>query len=81
MELPGTSLDAIPNLPGGRWSSLSPHEVIDSGLKSSEGALHVGAVVNARPQENRVDDQEDPAPALEQDGAEKEATPQCNLKS
>lgn len=41
----------------------------------------MGAVVNARPQEGCVDDQEDPAPPLEQDGAEQEAAPQSNLQS
>lgn len=81
MESPGTSLDAIPDLSGGRWSTLGPDEVIDSGLKSSKRALHVGTVVNARPQEGSVDGQQDPAPTLEQDGAKQKATPQGDLKA
>lgn len=81
MESPGTSLDSIPNLSGGRWSALSPDEVIDSGLKSGKRALHVSAVVNARPQEGSVDGQQDPAPTLEQDGAKQKAAPQSNLKA
>lgn len=81
MESPGAPLDGIPNLPGGRRGTLSPDEVIDSGLKSSKGALHVGAVVNARPQEGSVDGQQNPAPTLEQDGAQQKPTPQGDLKA
>lgn len=81
MESPGTSLDGIPNLSGSRWSALSPDEVIDSGLKSGKRALHVGAVVNARPQEGSVDGQQDPAPTLEQDSAKQKAAPQGDFKA
>lgn len=81
MEGPGTTLDAIPNLAGGRWGALGTDEVIDSGLKSGKRALHVGAVVNARPEEDCVDSQKDPAPTLEQNGAQEQPTPQGNLKT
>lgn len=81
MELPGASLDTIPNLSGSRWRALSSNKVINPRLELCERALDVSALAEASAEERGVDDQQDPAPTLEEDGREEETRPQRNLEA
>lgn len=81
MELPGTTLDAIPNLPGCRRRSLSTQLAIDPSLKCRERVLDMGALAESGAEEDGVEGKQDPAAALEKDGGTEEAGPQSDLKA
>lgn len=81
VELPGTALDALPDLARSRGRALGSDEVIDAGLDLAERVLDVAALREARTQEGGVDGQQDPRPALEQDGGEQQTDPEEDLEA
>lgn len=81
MELSHATLDRIPSRPSGRGSALGAHLVVDACLERGKRVLDVGALVEAGAQEGRVQSQEDPASALEENGGEEEADPEEDLEN
>lgn len=81
MELPGTTLDAIPNLPERGRDSLSAKLAVDSGLEDREGVLHVRALGETSAEEGGVESQQDPAAALENNGPDEKTNPEGDLES
>ena len=81
VELLSATLDGVPDLSGGRGSTLSTNERVDSSVKLSERVLDVGALGETSSEEGSVQSQEDPRSALEEDGGEKNANPEEDLES
>ena len=81
MELPGASLDTVPDLPGGGRSSLSSDERVDADAELLKGGLDVRALGEAGAEEGSVDAQQDPRAALEDDGGEQQTDPEEDLKA
>lgn len=80
VELPHTTLGAIPGLAENRRGTLGTDEVVDAGLELGERILHVRALRESGAQEGGVQGDKDPGAALEEDSGQQQAHPQENLE-
>lgn len=81
MELPGTDLDTVVDLADGRRGALSAHQVVAPGLEHRKRVLHVAALGETGAEEGRVDGEQDPRAALEDDGAQQDADPEEDFEA
>ena len=81
MELPDTVLESLPHLAGSGGSALGANERVHTGTEQGERLAEVRALGVAGAEEDGVQGDEDPRPALEEDGGQEHAEPEEDLES
>lgn len=81
MKLSRSTLHSVPDLAGYGWGTLGTDKVVDARLEPGEGILRVTALGEAGAQECRVESEENPGPALEEDGTQKQTDPEEDLET
>lgn len=81
VELPGPDLDAIVDLADSGRGTLSTHQVVTPRLQQRKRVLDVAALGETSPEEGRVDGEQDPRAALEDDGAQEDADPEEDFEA
>lgn len=81
VELLDTVLDALPHLAGCRWSTLGTDQRVHPGAQQGERVAEVWALREAGADEDGVQGDQDPRPALEEDGGQQQAEPEEDLES
>jgi hypothetical protein len=80
MCLGSSALEPFPTAPHRRWEILSLSEGVTTGTHLLERTLHEGALRDAGPQEDSVDNQQDPGTFGEDDGGEEQTEPESNFQ-
>lgn len=81
VELTSTVLDTVPNLACNWGGSLGTNEIIDARLKHGKGVLDMAALRESSAQECGVDGNQDPRPALEENGRQEKTNPEKDLEA
>jgi hypothetical protein len=80
MELSDAVLHSFPHLANSRWHALRADEVVKAGLEDLDLSLDVDALGEAGAHESGVDDEKNPAAALEENSSTEHTEPQYQLE-
>lgn len=80
-ELASVVLDVVPDAAGGGGSALGTDKRVDASRELAERGLDVAALGVAGADKGRVDGEQDPRAALEQEGGEDDAEPEEDLEA
>lgn len=80
MELLAGLLDTLPDLSGGRGSTLSTDEGVDTSTELAERGLNMSALAVTSSEESSVQNNEDPRSALEENSGEENTSPESHLE-